>query len=190
MARSLIAECSDLKMTENSKKPSPDHNCRITRIPSPLYPSPGPTTALPGYPDFQSFLMASCRRKSLESQSEENPSFLLDLRTCPPLLRQSIMIACRKRKLEQDLEETKLDHVSGKSCQAPVSPFIPPPTRRVPGPSSQRCVLAREQTAQAQAKIDVEKEGVTEKANEEEEEKAAGIVKTLKNAESDNNTVF
>ena len=97
-------------MAENMLTPSPDQKCLLAKVPN--HTSNPKTPKLPGYPDFNSLLLASCGKQSLKVKTEEKGCFLLDLSTCSPLLRKSIMMAS-KLKLEQ---ESKLDHESGKYC--------------------------------------------------------------------------
>jgi hypothetical protein len=77
-----------------------------------LAPSEHRSPKQPGYPDFNSLLLASCGKQGLKVKTEEKDCFLLDLSTCSPLLRKSIMTAS-KHKLEQ---ESKPDNVSRKYC--------------------------------------------------------------------------
>ena len=80
-------------MRENILTPFPDKNCLMSKVPSPICNHPAPK--LPAHPDFYSLLLANCRR-------QENGRLLLDLRTCTPLLRKSVIKACR---LKQEREE-------------------------------------------------------------------------------------
>jgi hypothetical protein len=98
------------EMAENNLTPSPEQKCLLIQMPNP--PSNNSSPKQPGYPDFNSLLLASCGKQGLKVKTEEKGCFLLDLSTCSPLLRKAIMMAS-KHKLEQ---ESKLDHVSIKYC--------------------------------------------------------------------------
>eukprot|EP00091_Calanus_sinicus_P008777 TRINITY_DN20999_c0_g1_i1.p1 TRINITY_DN20999_c0_g1~~TRINITY_DN20999_c0_g1_i1.p1 ORF type:complete len:112 (+),score=24.14 TRINITY_DN20999_c0_g1_i1:141-476(+) len=58
------------------------------------HPSP---PCLPGYPDFYSLLLASCKTRNSAGEAErgENAGLELDLSKCSALLRRSVIIACR-----------------------------------------------------------------------------------------------
>ena len=61
---------------------------------------------MPGYKDFYSLLLASCKTKTpkVEAEREENAGLELDLSKCSSLLRRSIMMACRVKIRETLLE--------------------------------------------------------------------------------------
>ena len=67
---------------------------------------------MPGYPDFYSLLLASCKTKNskVEAEGGENGGLELDLNMYSSLLRISVLVACRVKLREtlQELEKIKI----------------------------------------------------------------------------------
>ena len=80
------------------------NNCKCQQSPESTihssvchFEDPKSPNCMPGYPDFYSLLLASCKTKNskVESERGENVGLELDLSKCSSLLRRSVLMACR-----------------------------------------------------------------------------------------------
>jgi hypothetical protein len=88
----------------NSKRhESPDSTIHT---PAFQFEDPKNLSCMPGYTDFYSLLLASCKTQNsiVEAERGENAGLELDLSKCSPLLRRSVLMACREKLRETLLE--------------------------------------------------------------------------------------